>query len=144
VTEQVHEEIQHSAGGVVLHGCRLLLIETRRSGRWQLPKGHLEPGETAQQAAVREVREETGAAVTVLEPVGRVEYDFRDMHGRLIHKQVDFYLCAFARQVSERCDPREVRQARWHQWEHALALARSPSCRAWCSPDAGTPRRATS
>lgn len=106
----------------MLHQGRLLLIEAKRTGRWQLPKGHLEPGETAQQAAVREVREETGAAVTVLAPAGQVEYSFRDQNGRWIHKQVDFYLCAFVHQITGRCDPREVRQARWHPCEEALEL----------------------
>lgn len=115
-------EIQRSAGGVVLHRGQLLLIEARRTGRWQLPKGHLEPGESAQEAAVREVREETGAAVEVVAPAGSVDYHFRDQQGRWIDKHVDFYLCAFSRQVTDRCDPREVRRACWHRWERALEL----------------------
>jgi 8-oxo-dGTP pyrophosphatase MutT (NUDIX family) len=118
----VQDDVQFSAGGIVFHEGQLLLIEARRTSRWQLPKGHLERGETPQQAAVREIQEETGAAVTVVEPAGEVEYRFRGPHGRWIFKHVDFYLCAFARQVSERCDPTEVKRAAWHPWDRALEM----------------------
>ena len=49
-----------SAGGLVVRGASILLISTQSGRRWQLPKGHIEEGETPEQAAVREVREETG------------------------------------------------------------------------------------
>lgn len=116
------DDLQFSAGGIVLHEDRLLLIETRRTCRWQLPKGHLERGETPRQAAVREIREETGAAVTVLDHAGEVEYRFRGPHGRWIFKHVDFFRCEFAGQVSDRCDPHEVQRAQWHRWDRALEL----------------------
>ena len=56
--------IKHAAGVVVVRdsedGLRLLLLRAYRN--WDLPKGRLEPGETALEAAIREVREETGLA----------------------------------------------------------------------------------
>lgn len=116
------DDVQHSAGGIVLYRGNVLLIEARRTLRWQLPKGHLEHGETPQQAAVREIREETGAAVTVIEPAGEVEYRFRGPRGVWIFKHVDYYLCAFAHQASRSCDPREVERAEWHPWDRALEL----------------------
>jgi mutator protein MutT len=65
------------AGAVVRdHAGRLLLVQRGREpgrGRWSLPGGRVEPGETAEQAAVREVREETGLDVVAGELVGRVE-----------------------------------------------------------------------
>lgn len=68
-------------GGVVIRNGRALLI--RRStpplqGRWSIPGGHVEWGETIEQAVVRELREETGLAVQVLELVEIVERIFDD------------------------------------------------------------------
>lgn len=64
---------EESAGGLVVRGEEVLLIRDR-FGRWTFPKGHLEPGETAQQASVREVLEETGVRATVASRLGRVAY----------------------------------------------------------------------
>ena len=50
---------EHSAGGVILEDGRVLLIQMRNlKGEkvWTFPKGHIEPGETAEAAALREVR----------------------------------------------------------------------------------------
>src|SRR5690242_710692 len=58
---------------------------------WVLPKGHLEAGESTQQAAVREVEEETGIRGRVIAPLGTVDYWFVD-HGRRVHKTVHHYL----------------------------------------------------
>ncbi len=73
----------------------------RRSGRWgpagrlELPKGKLEPGETAEQAALREVREELGIDGVTLE-VGAVlssnHYAFRTPDQRFIFKTVHYFL----------------------------------------------------
>ncbi len=53
-----------SAGAIVFRGDTVLMI--RAGSRWSFPKGHLEPGETAKQAAVRETREETGISAELL------------------------------------------------------------------------------
>ncbi|MGQ9675977.1 MAG: NUDIX domain-containing protein [Chloroflexota bacterium] len=59
------------AGGIVLVGDRLVLRRTDR-GDWVFPKGHVEPGESLEEAAVREIREETGLEATVLDYAGEV------------------------------------------------------------------------
>jgi 8-oxo-dGTP pyrophosphatase MutT (NUDIX family) len=88
----VHET---SAGGLVLdttgHG---LLIGRRRRGdrlEWTLPKGHIEPGETAEEAAVREVAEETGIMAGVRHPLGELDFWFMD-RGRRVHKTVHHFV----------------------------------------------------
>lgn len=89
-----------SAGGLVVDGtgssARAALIGRRdRRGAlvWSLPKGHVEPGETPEQAAVREVREETGIEGEVLAPLGTIDFWFMAQERR-IHKTVHHYLLA--------------------------------------------------
>lgn len=48
-------------------GPRVLLIRHRYGGHWAFPKGHVEPGETEHETAAREVREETGAVIRILD-----------------------------------------------------------------------------
>src|SRR5579872_373575 len=67
-----------SAGGIVIkrEGDKPLVLITQHSGHhgWEFPKGHLEAGETSEQAAIREVEEESGVVAKVLEKVDKIEY----------------------------------------------------------------------
>jgi 8-oxo-dGTP pyrophosphatase MutT (NUDIX family) len=84
-----------SYGGVVVRGDEVLVIVPRGRRRvLGLPKGGMNPGETPEQTAAREVREETGITVTVGERLGQVDYTYR-RGGRSIQKTVHFYLCTF-------------------------------------------------
>jgi 8-oxo-dGTP pyrophosphatase MutT (NUDIX family) len=87
-----------SAGGVVVdrgqHGPRVAVIARRnRAGRveWCLPKGHPEGSESLEEAAVREVAEETGIRGRVLAPLGTIDYWF-SVADKRIHKVVHHYL----------------------------------------------------
>src|SRR5450755_2851698 len=85
-----------SAGGVVLRGEQVVVIvPTRRapdgSRVLALPKGHVDPGETALQAAEREVREETGIVAEPVCELGETRYWYR-REGRTIGKSVAFFL----------------------------------------------------
>lgn len=89
-----------SAGGVVfrLSGegalepgtVEIVLVGQSRSGRWGLPKGTPSAGETLEQAALREVREETGLDARIVEDLGHIEYWFV-AQGVRYHKRVHFY-----------------------------------------------------
>ena len=73
-----------SAGGVVYNPAlkKILLIKDF-ADKWALPKGWIEKGETAEQAAVREVQEETGVKnLKILAPLGEVEYFYTATHDR--------------------------------------------------------------
>jgi len=86
-----------SAGGLVVdrrdRPRAALIGRLDRRGRllWSLPKGHLEDGETAEDAAVREVEEETGIRGRVLAQLGTIDYWFV-ADDRRIHKTVHHYL----------------------------------------------------
>src|ERR1044072_1270435 len=84
-----------SYGGVVLRGDDVLVItpigKRRVTG---LPKGGPQPGESGEETATREVREETGVNAAVREPLGGVNYWYR-RGGRGVYKTVHFYLCDY-------------------------------------------------
>jgi len=84
-----------SAGGIVfrMDGSVPLFLLIRDSyANWGFPKGHVERGEQADQAALREVREETGLQALELRGlVDTIDWYFR-FRGRLIHKSCHFYL----------------------------------------------------
>ena len=90
-----------------------LIGRVDRRGRllWSLPKGHLEAGETAEDAAVREVEEETGIRGRVLAALGTIDYWFV-AEDRRIHKTVHHYLLeASGGQLSD--DDVEVDEVAW-------------------------------
>jgi ADP-ribose pyrophosphatase YjhB (NUDIX family) len=87
-----------SAGGLVLderssHANAALIARRDRRGRllWSLPKGHVEGSETAEQAAVREVAEETGVTGKVIGRLGTIDFWFVAGRSR-IHKTVHHFL----------------------------------------------------
>jgi 8-oxo-dGTP pyrophosphatase MutT (NUDIX family) len=63
-----------AAGGVLVRDGRIALVHRPKYDDWTLPKGKLEPGESFQDAAVREVREETGMQGALREELAPVEY----------------------------------------------------------------------
>jgi 8-oxo-dGTP pyrophosphatase MutT (NUDIX family) len=117
-------ELEHSAGGVVLRGDQVVVIVPHKrdaEGRrvLGLPKGHLDPGETAEQAATREVQEEAGVTGELRAPLGEVRYEYQ-RRGRTIGKRVEFFLFEY-----ERGDPAEhddeIEEARWMPMREALS-----------------------
>lgn len=110
---------QVSAGGVAHRiddgAVRVVVIKTSTEGRWQLPKGMIDPGETPEIAALREVREEAGIACEIIEPLDTIEYWFVgsfDGPKKRYHKKVHFFLMRYlAGDVLDH--DHEVVEARW-------------------------------
>jgi 8-oxo-dGTP pyrophosphatase MutT (NUDIX family) len=115
-------EHHRSAGGLVVRNMReILLISTQNGRRWQLPKGHIEAGETAEQAAVREVREETGVTGRVVAPLPEIEYWYIEKGILRVHKHVDYFLLEYESGDAADFDAKEVSGAGWFSWEDGLA-----------------------
>lgn len=105
---------ESSAGGVVLREGEVLLVQVENlSGQlvWTFPKGHLESAETARQAALREVEEETGWACEIEQPFGEVSYSFCREQIR-VQKKVAWFLMRPVKQVGA-FDPVEIRACAW-------------------------------
>lgn len=110
-----------SAGGLVVthvHGSphAAVIARRNRAGRleWCLPKGHLEGRETAEEAAVREIAEETGIVGRVVRRLGTIDYWFTG-EDRRVHKVVHHFLLeATGGELSVAGDPDcEAEDAAW-------------------------------
>lgn len=114
-------EREFSAGGVVVRDgpagpeC-VVIVPSRPAASGErvlaLPKGHPEPGEAPEQAAVREAREEAGVEAEVIGPLGEVRYWYR-RSGRRIAKVVAFYLLRHRAGDPAAHTDFEVQEARW-------------------------------
>jgi 8-oxo-dGTP pyrophosphatase MutT (NUDIX family) len=105
-------ERERSYGGVVVRGTDVLVITPAGKHRvLSLPKGGAEDGETGEQTAAREVREETGVQAVVRDRLGDVNYWYR-RGGKRIYKTVRFYLFEYVSGDTADHD-HEVDEARW-------------------------------
>ncbi len=112
--------IETSAGAVVF--CRRDAIEylLLRSTFWGFPKGHVEPGEDETAAALREVLEESGLRVTLIEGFRYVEKYVYQRRGELRPKQTIYFLGETASQASRLS--REHSEMTWLTYERSLAM----------------------
>jgi 8-oxo-dGTP pyrophosphatase MutT (NUDIX family) len=113
---------EFSAGGVVVSdGQVITIVPVKRAADGTrvlgLPKGHLDGEETPEEAARREVAEETGVDAELLELLGDVAYRY-DRRGRRVRKVVRFYLFAYRSGDLEDHD-HEIEEARWMPLEEA-------------------------
>jgi 8-oxo-dGTP pyrophosphatase MutT (NUDIX family) len=125
---QVITKTQVSAGGVTFRrrGSRIevALISVGDEGRWQLPKGLVDKGESNEDAAMREVREETGLETEMVAPLDKVEYwYYSTTRGERVrfHKFVHFYLLRY-KSGNVNDHDHEVNEARWVEVDEAREM----------------------
>ena len=116
---------EHSAGGVVVrltNGEPRYLLIRDSYGHWGFPKGHLERGEPADRAAVREVMEETGLhAVSLVGSIAKIDWYFR-FRGVLIHKNCEFFLMQTAVENTKPQKSEGITACRWTTLDEARRL----------------------
>jgi 8-oxo-dGTP diphosphatase len=114
-----------SAGGVVFRvddGLPLYLLIRDSYQNWGFPKGHLEEGELAEAAALREVCEETGLSdLSVRGAIETIDWFFR-FRGQLIHKVCHFFLMQTGESTTSPQHAEGITACRWTRFEDACDL----------------------
>ncbi len=114
---------EYTAGGVVYRrngeDIEILMIQDPR-GRWSIPKGHVEPGETLEQTAIREITEETGLKhLKIRDKLDKLHFFYRK-EGKLIFMTNYVYLIEATRYTGE-LDPEEwIAGIKWFPAKEAL------------------------
>ncbi|NLT55032.1 MAG: NUDIX hydrolase [Actinomycetales bacterium] len=124
-----------SAGGLVVDlladpPSAAVIARVNRAGRveWCLPKGHLEDGESPEEAAIREIHEETGISGRVVSSLGTIDYWF-SVDGKRVHKSVHHFLLeAIGGTLSIEGDPdREAIDVAWVPLDELTTLLAFPN-----------------
>lgn len=121
-----------SVGAVVVHEGRVLLVRRGREplkGKWSIPGGMLELGESLAEGAAREVEEETGLKVSAIELIEVVDRIYRDPEsGRVrYHYVIADHLCrVVGGTLQASSDADEVRWVEHSEWNSHSALALEP------------------
>ena len=116
---------EYSSGGVVFRttesGYEFVAVQRARHGDWSLPKGHIETGESKEEAAIREVKEETGLEARIVGDLQEVVYFYRRPKLGLTRKSVQYYLMEAL--TDELGGPNwEVSESRWVDMTEADSL----------------------
>lgn len=121
-----------SAGGVVFRvesGKPVFLLIQDAYGNWGFPKGHVESGEQAESAALREVMEETGLrALNALGSIDTIDWWFR-LRGKLIHKNCEYFLMQAGPGEASPQQSEGITACRWTPTDEAMVLIRYENAR---------------
>ena len=105
-----------SAGGIIFKKekgeVKVLVTQHSKHKGWEFPKGHLEIAETSEQAALREVEEETGVKAKVLEKAGTTQYFYYDDDKQKCFKTVNYFFMQFL-ELGEATTASEVSDKKW-------------------------------
>ncbi len=129
------EKLEYSAGGVVYRkagsGTEIVIL-TRGSALGQgkvfcLPKGKIEKSETPEQAALREIKEETGLTGAIEKEIGKIGYSFKlEKEKAVVNKTVTFYLVKYISGDTKDHDT-DAEDVRWLPVKEALKIMTYPS-----------------
>ena len=121
-----------SCGGVIIYRGKILLLYKsgrNRSDGWVLPKGTVEEGETHEQTALREVKEEAGADAKIIDYVGKSEYNFH-VTDDIVEKEVHWYLMSTDNYYSKPQKEENFTFSGYYRYIEAIHLLKFPNERA--------------
>jgi len=104
-----------SAGGLIFDGDRLLVVK-HPGGHHGFVKGHVEPGETIEQAAIREVREEAGLHAEIIRYVGMFSRQSTEDSGEVVEKDIELFLM----RITGKADTVPEEETQWLRIDAAL------------------------
>jgi 8-oxo-dGTP pyrophosphatase MutT (NUDIX family) len=118
-----HGDPTHVTASAVVVGSRgVVLHRHRRLHRWMQPGGHIDPGETPAEAAIRECAEETGLEVS--HPPTGAELIHVDVHAAAAgHVHLDLRYLLRGADADPLPGPDESQEVAWFAWEHAERMA---------------------
>ena len=118
-----------SCGGIVIYRGKVLLLYKNYKNRyegWVLPKGTVEDGESYEQTALREVKEESGADAEILEYIGSNSYSFMVPEDK-VEKEVHWYLMKGRSYYSKPQTEEYFRDSGFYKYHEAIHLLKFPN-----------------
>jgi len=116
-----------SAGGIVLRkakdGFEMLLVYSNYFNSWMIPKGHVKDGESNEEAAVREVEEETGLKdVKIVSKLGMISRKSKELSQEIVNKDIHIFLFKTDSETSSpRKNPEDLTMTRWFRIDDGIA-----------------------
>ena len=118
-----------SCGGVVIYRGKILVLYKRYKNKyegWVLPKGTVEMGETHEETAIREVKEESGADAVIRRYVGTTHYNFSTSR-EIVNKEVLWYLMSSESYYSKPQREEYFEDSGYYKYNEAFHLLRFPN-----------------
>ena len=117
-------KIEVSAGGVIYrkinNKLEFLIVQHSGHHRWVLPKGWIDPGETKEQTALREVKEEAGVDAEIHEYLGEIAIFYTNSEKEKVRKTSHFFLMKYLSGDPEKDHGWEVENTAWVSAEEAI------------------------
>jgi 8-oxo-dGTP pyrophosphatase MutT (NUDIX family) len=132
ITETMKTIHYDAAGGVVVQNNHILVLRRPSRKEIRLPKGHIEPGESRQETAQREVAEESGYVdLEIVDDLGHqiVEFDYRDKH--VVRNESYFVMRLKSPRQIERTTHERQFVPDWVSWDVALSQLTFEAEREW-------------
>ena len=118
-----------SCGGVVIYRGKILVLYKRYKNKyegWVLPKGTVEMGETHEETAIREVKEESGADAVIRRYLGATHYNFSTSR-EMVNKEVLWYLMSSESYYSKPQRDEYFEDSGYYKYNEAFHLLRFPN-----------------